>query len=149
MILDYYKNYEKYVSLIPNLEEGMQLVKSLLEKPEGRYEGKNGIYAMVQIGKTYDISKDRIETHEKYLDVQMVFEGQEIFEWEEASQLEIGTLYDPETDFVFYKGNGKKILATAGMFYILFPQDAHKCRGKVNAEGDDYRKIVLKLPVLK
>ena len=88
-----------------------------------------------------------METHEKYLDVQMVFEGRETFEWEEASELEAETEYDPETDFKFYRGGGKKILATEGMFYILFPQDAHRCRGMAGKEGEKYRKIVLKLPV--
>lgn len=147
MILDYYRNYSRYTSMVPGLEEGMAFVNTLLHKPEGRYEGNNGIYAMVQVGKTSDISGDRLETHEKYLDVQIVFEGEEIFEWEEASELEVETPYDPNMDFTFYKGNGKRILATKGMFYILFPQDAHKCRGKVHEEGQDYRKIVLKLPV--
>ena len=121
MILDYMKNYRMYNSLVSNLEEGMTFVNSLLDKPEGRYEAEHGIYAMVQIGITSDIGKDRMETHEKYLDVQMVFEGRETFEWEEASELEAETEYDPETDFKFYRGGGKKILATEGMFYILFP----------------------------
>lgn len=147
MVLDYIKNYHKYSALIPNLREGMDFVNTLLDKPEGRYEAEHGIYAMVQVGETYDISADRIETHEKYLDVQMVFEGQEQFEWEEASVLEVETPYDSETDFQFYKGSGKKILATKGMFYILFPQDAHKCRGAVGGTREHYRKIVLKLPV--
>lgn len=147
MVLDYYKNYKRYTSLVPNLEEGMTFVKTLLEKTEGRYEAEHGIYAMVQAGKTSDISSDRLETHEKYLDVQIVLAGREIFEWEEASGLEEEAPYDPETDFKFYRGGGKKIPAAAGMFYILFPQDAHKCRGKVQADGDTYRKIVLKLPV--
>lgn len=148
MILDYFKNYKMYTLMVPNLEEGMELVNTLLHTPEGRYEGKNGIYAMVQMGETSDISQDQLETHEKYLDVQMMFEGEEIFEWEEASELEIAASYDPDTDFKFYRGNGKKIFVTEGMFYILFPQDAHKCRGKVHAEGQAYRKIVLKLPIM-
>lgn len=75
MILDYMKNYRMYNSLVSNLEEGMTFVNTLLDKPEGRYEAEHGIYAMVQIGITSDIGKDRMETHEKYLDVQMVFEG--------------------------------------------------------------------------
>ena len=77
MILDYMKNYRMYNSLVSNLEEGMTFVNTLLDKPEGRYEAEHGIYAMVQIGITSDIGKDRMETHEKYLDVQMVFEGRE------------------------------------------------------------------------
>ena len=75
MILDYMKNYRMYNSLVSNLEEGMTFVNTLLDKPEGRYEAEHGIYAMVQIGITSDIGKDRMETHEKYLDVQMVFQG--------------------------------------------------------------------------
>lgn len=59
MILDYMKNYRMYNSLVSNLEEGMTFVNTLLDKPEGRYEAENGIHAMVQIGITSDIGKDR------------------------------------------------------------------------------------------
>lgn len=149
MIIDYLENYKNYTALVPNLEEGMQFVQTLLDKPAGRYDGENGIYANVQEGDTYDISGDKIETHEKYLDVQMVFSGREIFQWECSSQMEVLEEYNPETDFKFYKGSGKEILATEGMFYILFPQDAHKCRGQVGESGEPYRKIVLKLPVIR
>ena len=136
-----------YVPIVPGLEEGMKFVNTLLDKPAGRYDAEGGMYANVQEGDTYDISGDKIETHRRYLDVQIVFAGQEIFEWEEASALEILEEYDEETDFIFYKGSGKKIHATEGMFYILFPQDAHKCRGMVDGKPEHYRKIVLKLPV--
>ncbi len=148
MILDYLKNYKNYEKMLPNLEEGMELVRSIQDKPEGRYEGKGDMYAMVQEGMTYDITDDKIETHRKYLDVQIVMEGREIMQWEGASKLEISETYNPETDFQFYKGVGKEYEITEGMFYILFPEDAHKCRGKVGKEGEHYRKIVLKLPVL-
>ncbi|MCI8861823.1 MAG: DUF386 domain-containing protein [Lachnospiraceae bacterium] len=147
MILDYYKNYRTYVNAVPGLEEGMAFVQTLLGKPTGTYRTETEMYAMVQEGDTYDISSDLMETHRKFLDVQFVFSGQEFFEWEEAEQLEIETPYEEETDFVFYKGSGKSYRATPGMFYILFPHDAHKCRGAVNGQSERYRKIVLKLPV--
>ena len=147
MILDYYKNYHTYVNAVPGLEEGMAFVQTLLDKPAGPYHTKTDMYAMVQEGSTYDITSDRMETHRKFLDVQFVFSGQEVFEWEEAEQLEIDTPYEEETDFVFYKGSGKAYRATPGMFYVLFPQDAHKCRGAVNRQSSPYRKIVLKLPI--
>lgn len=149
MILDYIENYKQYAAMLPNLEEGMALVQTLLDQPAGRYEGSGGMYAMVQTGETYDISADKIETHERYLDVQIVYKGREILQWEGASQLDALEPYNQETDFKFYKGEGKKYLITENMFYILFPADAHKCRGKVGAEGEAYRKIVLKLPVIR
>lgn len=147
MIIDQYKNYKTYVGAVPGLEEGMAFVNTLLDKPAGTYYTDGKMYAMVQEGKTSDISSDKMETHRRYLDVQFVLFGQEIFEWEEASCLQVREEYDSETDFQFYYGGGKKVRATEGMFYILFPQDAHRCRGKINEAGDVYRKIVLKLPL--
>ena len=88
MILDYYKNYKTYVDAVPGLEEGMKFVETLLDKPVGTYRTDSEMYAMVQEGETSDISGDKMETHKKFLDVQFVFSGQEIFEWEEATQLE-------------------------------------------------------------
>ena len=89
MILDYYKNYKTYVDAVPGLEEGMKFVETLLDKPVGTYRTDSEMYAMVQEGETSDISGDKMETHKKFLDVQFVFSGQEIFEWEEATQLEV------------------------------------------------------------
>ena len=148
MVLDYLKNYKMYTPLVPNLEEGMEFVNTLLDAAPGRYEKPGSkIFCNVQEGVTADYTNDNIETHEQYLDVQIVFKGQELFQWEERDNLKVKSPYDPATDFCFYAGEGKTFLATQGMFYILFPQDAHKCRGKVGETGDAYRKIVLKLPV--
>ena len=135
MILDYMKNYRMYNSLVSNLEEGMTFVNTLLDKPEGRYEAEHGIYAMVQIGVTSDIGKDRMETHEKYLDVQMVFEGRETFEWEEASELEAETEYDPETDFKFYRKENSchrgHVLYSVSPGRPQVPGNGRERRGKV------------------
>ncbi len=147
MILDYLENYEKYEKMLPNLRKGMELVRSVEDSPVGSYDGEDGIYAMVQEGVTADISGNKFETHKKYLDVQIVMEGCECIQWENASRLDISDEYNPDADLKLYRGNGKNITISEGMFYILFPEDAHKCCGKADAQGGHYRKIVLKLPV--
>ena len=147
MILDYYKNYKQYLSAVPHLEEGMNFVATLQDVPAGRYDGENGIFANVQEGDTYDITDDKMETHCKYIDVQFVCKGREYFQWEDKANVTEAVPYDEKADATFYTGEGTQILASEGMFYILFPHDAHKCRGKVAEQGEPYRKIVLKLPV--
>ncbi len=148
MVLDYLSHYEMYCPLVPNLKEGMEFVQTLKDAAPGQYwkEGSK-IYCNVQEGVTADYTDDDMETHEQYLDVQIVFRGREVFQWEERGKLTVKTPHDPETDLCFYNEDGKTIYAEEGMFYILFPHDAHKCRGKVGETGDSYRKIVLKLPI--
>ena len=125
----------------------MTFVNTLLDKPEGRYEAEHGIYAMVQIGITSDIGKDRMETHEKYLDVQMVFEGgrhlsgRKRLSWKRRRN----TIRD---GFQVLQGAERKFLPQRGMFLysVVSPRTPTGAREWPGKKGEKYRKIVLKLP---
>lgn len=147
MIVDEIKNYEMYASLINNLEEGMNFAQTLIPLPEGRYEAEHGIFALVQENMTTDITDNHFESHQKYLDVQIVVDGCEEIAWANRKRLEVETPYQPEKDLELYKGAGQAITVLKDQFYIMYPQDAHKCCGNVDGKGYAYKKIVLKLPL--
>ena len=150
MIVDRIQNYQTYCGAVPGLREGMAFVKTLTDQPVGTYSNPDypGMFAMVQEGPTCEIGQNRMESHRRRLDVQLLLDGQEAVEWEEISGLTPDGEYDPEKDFAFYHGGGRRMELSAGMFYILFPQDGHRCCGRVTGEaGEHYRKIGLKLPV--
>ncbi len=145
MIIDYIEHYEKYAKVVPNFLEGMQFALNLQDKPAGRYE-QGDIYAMVQEGVTEAIADGNFERHEKYIDVQIMLEGEEIIEWEDTNNLEECIPYMEDKDAGFCRGSGQKIHIKKGMFYLMFPHDAHKpC--KHEKVPTIYKKIVLKLQV--
>lgn len=146
MIVDEIKNYQFYSSLIANLEEGMSFAQTLISLPEGRYEAEHGIFALVQENMTTDIADNHFECHQKYLDVQIIVDGCEEIEWTNSERLEVSIPYQAEKDLELYKGAGQAITILKDQFYIMYPQDAHKCCGHVNGKIYAYKKIVLKLP---
>ncbi len=145
MIIDYYENHQLYEDTLELLKEGFSFIKEIENEPAGRYE-RGSMFAMVQTGTTCPVQEARLEAHKKYIDVQYMVSGQEIMEWENITKLQIEIPYDEEKDILFYKGSGSSIAIKEGMFYLVFPQDAHKPCGHIK-EPTNYKKIVLKIKV--
>lgn len=147
MIIDYLEHINQYSQILPSFAEGVAFALSLLEKPVGRYE-QGDIFAMVQEGETTPITEGDFEAHRIYADVQMMLEGSEMMEWEEIQRLSVTVPYSHEKDAELLSGEGQMMHITKGMFYVVFPSDAHKpCKYKNHPSK--YRKIVLKLKMPK
>ena len=124
----------------------MTFVSTLLDKPEGRYEAEHGIYAMVQIGVTSDIGKDRMETHEKYLDVQYLVSGKERLGFtKNTGDYQIAE-HIKERDLIFYQSVEDEgwIESRPGCFCIFFPSDIHRPEC-ISGESMKLRKVVVKV----
>ena len=77
MIIDSLKYIETYRPILKGLDAGLEAVKALGEHPEtGRYTFEGG-YFMVQEGMTRPMEDGDFEAHRKYIDVQIILEGQE------------------------------------------------------------------------
>ena len=66
------------------------------------------------------------EAHKKYIDFQFVLEGEEYISYSNQDALIEVKEYAPEEDIILLKGKDNPIHVSSGMFYILFPEDAHK-----------------------
>ena len=77
------------------------------------------------------ITKDKedcfFESHKKYIDIQYVFEGEEIMEVENLSNLQVTTPYKEDLDYAKYsQSKDSSILKIRkNELAIFFPQDAH------------------------
>lgn len=143
MVVDYIENWEQYSRLNQDMKEGFAFLQELTDKPAGRYE-RGSMYAMVQEGMTAPVEEARLETHQKYIDVQYMVSGEEVLEWKNIKEAVCETPYDAERDIAFYQGDGDRITVKPGMFYIMYPQDGHKpCIHIQRPTG--YKKIVLKI----
>lgn len=105
----------------------------------------------VQRYKTRPISELNPEAHEKFIDVQFVFEGEEVLGWCPLSpELKIIQHYDSETDVAFFKKllPESSMMLSARMYAVLFPLDVHRpCGSLDDDEPEQVTKVVVKVPV--
>ena len=90
------------------------------------------------------ISKNKedcfFESHKKYIDIQYIFEGEEIMEVENISNLEVTTPYKEDLDYAKYSQSkySSVLKIRQNELAIFFPQDAHMPCIKI----DENRKII-------
>lgn len=125
MIINKIDQCKRYEALVPGLTEEVQKLMQKDSYEPGRYEMDHGYY-MIQKGETTPIENGVFEIHKKYIDVQIVLQGEEVLEWNTTEKLERKSAYDKEKDVELFTGKGTSLRVTQGMCYILFEEDAHK-----------------------
>lgn len=145
MIVDYLENIGLYSNVSVDFSDAIEFALSLKDKPIGRYE-KDDYFVLVQQGETNHFQDQKFETHKKYIDVQILLEGQEYMEWQYSKKLEIYTPHCDDKDAEFYTGEGIKMKFDKTMFAIFYPTDAHKACLHLDVQTK-YKKLVVKLPV--
>ena len=105
----------------------------------------------VQHYQTKKIEDCRPESHQKFIDVQYVAEGEEVMGWCPLSpDLKISAPYDSKADVVFYKNllPESAVMLSARNYAVLFPLDVHRPCGSLEEESpENVLKIVVKVPV--
>jgi len=90
------------------------------------------LFVMVQKYPTDPPDKRVFETHQKYIDLQFILNGQETIYHAPATRLIPSGEYDVKKDLQLYKGlttgdiDATALAMHAGDWVILFPQDGHK-----------------------
>ena len=101
------------------------------------------VYATIQEPELADWNDRAWEAHQKYADIQIVLDGEEIIGYSPVEALKVCSEYNPEIDCAFYTGDGNKAILKKGQFMVFFPQDAHKpC---VISGEHKSRKVVVKV----
>ncbi|PWM21599.1 MAG: hypothetical protein DBX44_08295 [Oscillospiraceae bacterium] len=145
MIVDVLKNMDLYLGLHAAFPQVKDWVEIRGDRPEGLYELGNDNYLIVREGETRDPTS-LFEAHDRYIDFEVMMKGAERTEWAPRSDLYMTDAVDPVKDIGFFRGNGDGIDIVAGMFYIYFPQDAHKNNCHTQSIGScDFRKYIFKL----
>lgn len=145
MIIDRIEEQERYYPLLPDMEEAFAFLAEAADLDEGRYELENGMFATISEGETRQMDEVMLEAHRKYIDLQYCIAGGERMSWAHVQELEMVEAH-PERDYCTYQGASTSFSVRPGMFYIMFPCDAHK--GSCHREfPKHYRKVVVKIPV--
>ncbi len=149
MILDYLDNWERYSALHPGFPAAFEFLKrtDLSDLSAGRHplDGER-LYALVvqQDGRGRD--KAKLETHRRYIDIQLTVTGADDIGWKPtASCSSYDQEYDDEKDVAFFSDEPDVWVTTSpGRFGIFFPEDAHAPLGGTGP----IHKIVVKAAVI-
>jgi len=113
----------------------------------GRYDidGDN-LYATISDYMSKDPDSAYFEAHRKYIDIQYVINGKELIGIAPLKKAErVITPYDTGKDIEFMTvRDAKYFKATPDVFFVFFPDDAHK-PGLKDGTSSPVKKLVIKL----
>ena len=142
MICDKLKNLYKY----PKFNVVYEFFKKIDGKTltNGKYEIDENCYLVVS---EYNTAKfdGLFEGHLKYIDLQMVIEGEEYIHTQEKSKCEVKKTYDSQKDAAFYSAKDWNcIYVGKGDFVVFDESDLHRPCISVNGETR-VKKYVFKI----
>jgi YhcH/YjgK/YiaL family protein len=91
-------------------------------------------------------SESMIESHQKYIDIQIIVQGIETIGICPKSACTAAP-YDPEKDFQKLEGEVGFITMQPDSFAVFFPQDGHMPGVQYNNKAAKVKKVVVKVPV--
>lgn len=149
MICGNIKITKDYSSINKNFAKAFEFLKNnnLKELSIGKHEIEGEkIFALVQEYTTQNEEEKKCESHEKYIDIQLIVEGQEVMGYVPVSCLNVEEDLRPEQDMIFYKETSKvsNIKFSNDDYAIFFPEDGHR-PGCALGECSKVRKIVVKV----
>lgn len=149
MICGNIKITKDYSSINENFVKAFEFLKNnnLKELHLGKHEIEGEkIFALVQEYTTQKEEEKKWESHERYIDIQLMVEGQEVMGYVPISDLFIQEDLRPEQDMIFYEETlkGSNIKFGKDDYAIFFPEDGHKPGCSLD-ESSCVRKIVVKL----
>jgi biofilm protein TabA len=130
MILDVLENAHRYPALNTGFAKAFEFLMrpDLEELPVGRYEIDGElVYAMVSTNSGRRKEDALLETHERYIDIQLVLAGTDTMGWKPRSLCKRPRgEYDRNNDARFFSDEPDAwISVKSGAFAIFFPEDAH------------------------
>jgi YhcH/YjgK/YiaL family protein len=146
MILDSIDNRERYLALHPLFRELFDylLTCDIAALEEGQhYIIGDKLYVNVANAELRCAESAPLEVHNRYIDVQVVVEGEELFGWSERKPCTTPRgEFDTERDIQFFDDTPQTIYKVCeGQFTILYPEDAH---APLIGEGN-VRKLIFKV----
>lgn len=146
MILDVLDNADRYLTLNKGFKTAFSfLMRSDLQKlAPGRHEVANDrVFSLVEDAPGRKREHAELESHEKYIDIQLVISGTDMMGWKrKATCTQVSKEYNPGKDIGFFRDTPDVWLpVSAGMYAIFFPEDAHM---PMISDGH-LRKVIMKI----
>ena len=149
MIKDHINNAHQYDDLHPNFRSVLEILQSLnLDALQPGHIELDGNYVYININETKSKNKEeaKLESHRRYIDIQMPLSGKETFGVKSTTNCTNPIdEFDTERDILFYEDTPTEyITLNKGEFIIFFPDDAHApCINTI----DNHLKLIVKISV--
>lgn len=130
MILGTLDHSARYEALHPSFAKAFSFLRTVdgTQAP-GRHEiDGDHVFALVQRYSTKPVGDALFEAHRRYIDVQYLHSGRETILWAPLAAMKEATMaYDETKEAALWKlvPDVTPLHLSAGLFAILFPQDAH------------------------
>ena len=148
--IDYSLSRETHMLIVKAMSYIKENYNTLKSMEVGRHElGDIHENAFVNVAE-YD-TKDNPpwESHIKYIDIQMVFEGKESFEIANIDTLTKHGEYDESKDYQDWRGEGTtSITLLPNNLLTLYPKDAHRVGLHPKCGITHIKKCIVKIPIL-
>lgn len=145
MIYDNISNIRKYAE-IPRIV--IDFIEHLnAETFPGHYEIDTNSYANIDCYSTKQEGEGKLESHIKYIDIQILLSGEERLDYIETSDLKISEPYDADRDIIFYEKTNNflnSVKLSSGKFILLYPYEAHQPQMAID-ESIMVKKVVIKI----
>ncbi|MPN05049.1 hypothetical protein SDC9_152299 [bioreactor metagenome] len=151
MIFGKYDVLNEFKGLSKNLDTAIEYLvktdKSDLQIGKFEIDGEE-VYGIVSEYNTRAHDEGKYETHEKYLDIQCLLEGEEHILVADRTLLS-STGYDSSSDKENYIDNQEEVCVTLSpdRALVLYPYDAHKACCMINGERKPVKKLLLKVKI--
>jgi YhcH/YjgK/YiaL family protein len=128
---------------------GAARLRGLPVGESARVELEHGVYAIEQAYRSKLRPEGFFESHRRYVDIQVVVDGEEWLEVAEVGGLAVRTPYEADRDLIAYEDrDGASLLhLRAGEAAVFFAADGHMPGLAGPAAPAVVRKTVLKVPV--
>ena len=139
-----------YEKLNQNFAKAFEIVKAAVQNaPEvGKYEvDGNNFYYMSQEYTTKAPGEAKFEAHKKYIDIQVVLDGEEIIRFETPEKLSLTKEYDENKDVMFFAMSREfdSVRLGKGDISIIFPGEPHAPAIGTAAQPTSVKKLVIKI----
>lgn len=148
MILSHISDSSRYESLHPLFKQVFDYIKAndLTKVPAERIvlDGDK-LFINVADAKLIPAETQKLEVHQKYIDIHFPLSSKEIVGWKHLSNLGTSEApFDTDNDFALYAEEPTTYFTVMpGEFYIVYPEDAH---APIIGEGT-LRKLIVKVMI--
>lgn len=149
MVVDTIQNIGLYKGLGAGLTQAFEYLMNtnLQALPAGKYMiNGDDLFAIVNEYETKDGAVCEQEAHRKYIDVQYMVSGTELFGYAPLQNQVPVQAYHAEQDYAVYSTKVCRLQLRAGMFAIFYPTDVHQPEVMVD-EPIQVKKVVLKVKI--
>ena len=126
-----------------------QRVRALVPGERNKIDLAGGVFVLEEAYETKLRADGFFESHRNFIDIQAIFEGEELMEVADISRMTVRQPYNEKRDLIIFEDSTDATLLRvyAGQAAVFFPADVHMPTMRVRAAGVNVRKCVVKVPL--